>query len=200
MTDNRRIAAAIDLMVKQLRSENLSDPALLDQMVGYLPELRALWNRATDEELDVLFEEFPHFLHYASLMEKMSEALCAGVGAPTDVKHLPRLPQQFSQPVQQLLTEGAVLECTLLRGIDQAGGVSEGGGDTSELEARFQQWAAAVKGLLARVEGSDLDDQAQRLILRAFADIAGSIRRIHEAVIASKSSGPYGIGQTFGRA
>jgi hypothetical protein len=91
MTDNRQIAAAIELRVKQLRSENLSDSTLLDRMVGYMPELQALWKRATDEELEALFEEFPHFLHYASLMEKVSEALRTRVGVPTDVKHLPLL-------------------------------------------------------------------------------------------------------------
>jgi hypothetical protein len=199
MNDNRQIAAAIELKVKQLRSENLSDSALLDQMMGYMPELQALWKRATDKELEALFEEFPHFLHYASLMEKVSEAPRTGVGVPTDAKHLPRLPEQFRQPVQKLLTEGAALESTLLRGIDQVGGVSAVDGDTSELEARFNQWAAAVRGLVARVDGSDLDYQAQQLIRRAFADMVGSIRRIHEAAIASKYQGSHAA-PTFGRA
>jgi hypothetical protein len=52
--------------------------------------------------------------------------------------------------VQQLLTEGAAPESTLLGGIDQAGDVGGVDGDTSEVGARFHQWAAAVRGLVAR--------------------------------------------------
>lgn len=59
MTANRRIAAGIDQRVRQLAGQNLSDSALVDQMVAYMADLQALWNSTTDEELDALCEEYP---------------------------------------------------------------------------------------------------------------------------------------------
>lgn len=113
-------------------------------------------------------------------MQKLSEAARARVGVLMDVKHLPRLPEQFGQPVRQLLTEGAALECTWLQRIDRAGEVGGIDSETSEMESRFHQWTAAMRALITRVDGSALDDQTQRLIARAFADMAGRLRRIRD--------------------
>jgi len=116
----------------------------------------------------------------AFLMQKVSEALGARVSAAMEVKHLPRLPEQFSHPVRQLLTDGAALESTSLQRIDGAADVVGIDGETSDVEARFHRWTAAVRALITRVDGSELDDQTQRLITRAFADMAVRLRRIHE--------------------
>jgi hypothetical protein len=86
MTANRRIAAGIDQRVRQLAGQNWSDSALVDQMVAYMADLQALWNSTTDEELDVLCEEYPGFVRYATVMESLSEALRTGVGVPAHVK------------------------------------------------------------------------------------------------------------------
>lgn len=169
MMDNRQIVAAIELKVKQLRSQNLSDSALLEQMVECMLELEVFWKRTTDEDLEALFKEFPHFQYYASLMGKVSEALPAGGrhGVPTDVKYPTLPPERFDQPVQQLLIQGATLESLLIQGTI----------DTSEAEARYHQWVAAVKELLARVDRSDLDDHAKREIRQAFGYMGVGIRR-----------------------
>ena len=75
MKANRRIAAGIDQRVRQLAGQNLSDSALVDQMVAYMADLQALWNSTTNEELDTLCEEYPGFVRYATVMENLSEAL-----------------------------------------------------------------------------------------------------------------------------
>ncbi len=116
----------------------------------------------------------------AFLMQKVSEALGARVSAAMEVKHLPRLPEQFGQPVRRLLAEGASLESTGLQWIERAGDVGGIDGERSEVEARLHRWTAAVRALITRVDGSELDYQTQRLIIRAFVDMAGRLRRTHE--------------------
>jgi len=120
MKANRWIAAGIDQRVRQLAGQNLSDSALVDQMVAYMADLQVLWNSTTDEELDALCEEYPGFVRYATVMENLSEALRTGVGVPAHVKQMPRLPEHMKEPMQRLLTEGAALERRLQQWIDES--------------------------------------------------------------------------------
>ena len=73
MNENRQIAEAIDLRVRQLAVHRLSDAELIDQMLGYMPDLQRLWDSTTDDELFGFCEKYPGFLRYATVMEDLSQ-------------------------------------------------------------------------------------------------------------------------------
>ncbi len=195
--DNRRIAAAIDLRVRQLAGHHLSDSALVDQMVAYMADLQALWNSTTDEELDALCEEYPGFVRYATVMENLSEALRTGVGVPAHVRQQPRLPEHIKGPMQRLLTEGAALERRLQQRIDDSRGGLEVDHEMTDVEVLLRDWSPAVSRLVREVQGSGLAAQAQQPILRAFKDLAASIGQLHEAATSAQALARHHTVETF---
>ena len=54
-----KIAAAIDLRVRQLEAKGVGDAALLEQMVGHILDLQWLWSTVSDEKLAFLCRELP---------------------------------------------------------------------------------------------------------------------------------------------
>jgi hypothetical protein len=197
MTANRRIAAGIDQRVRQLAGQNLSDSALVDQMVAYMADLQALWNSTTDEELDALCEEYPGFVRYATVMESLSEALRTGVGVPAHVKQMPRLPEHIKEPMQRLLTEGAALERRLQQRIDESRRGRKVGDDTSDVEVSLRDWSAAVSRLVREVQGSELAPVTQQPILRAFRDLAASIRQLQKTATSAQTLARHHTVQSF---
>jgi hypothetical protein len=150
MSANRRIAAGIDQRVRQLAGQHLSDSALVDQMVAYMADLQALWNSTTDEELDVLCEEYPGFVRYATVMENLSKALRTGVGIPAQVKQLPPLPESMREPIQRLLTEGAAIERRLQQQIDDSRRGRSVADDIAAVEGLLREWGPRSAGSFAR--------------------------------------------------
>lgn len=187
MTINRQIAAGIDQRVRQLAGQNLSDSALVEQMVGYMAELQALWNSTTDEELDALCEKYPGFVRYATVMENLSEALRTGVGVPAHVRQQPRLPEHIKGPMQRLLTEGAALERRLQQRIDDSRGGLQMDDAVTDVDVLLREWSPAVSRFVREVQGSGLAAQAQEPILRAFKEMAASIGQLHEAASSAQA-------------
>lgn len=194
---NRQIAAGIDQRVRQLAGQNLSDSALVDQMVAYMADLQALWNSTTDEELDALCEEYPGFVRYATVMENLSEALRTGVGVPAHVKQMPRLPEHMKEPMQRLMTQGAALERRLQQRIDESRRGRNVGDDSSDEEISLRDWSAAVSRFTREVQGSKLPAEAQQPILRAFKDLASSIRQLHDAATSAQALARHHTVQSF---
>lgn len=187
MKNNQEIAAAIDLRVRQLSAQNVSDSALVDQMVAYMADLQALWNSTTDEELDALCEEYPGFVRYATVMENLSEALRTGVGVPAHVKQLPRLPEHIREPMQRLLTEGAAIERRLQQRIDESRRSRKVGDDVSDVDVSSREWGPAVSRFIREVQRSDLAPEEQQPILRALKDLAASIGRLHDSATSAQA-------------
>src|ERR1039458_2306539 len=113
--DNQQIAAEIDLRVRQLSVQNLSDSALIEQMFGYAASLQRLWTSTTDDELVALCRQYPGFVRYATLMENLSETMRTGVGVPAHIKDMAPLPEALRQAMIKLMSDGAELE----RGLQQ---------------------------------------------------------------------------------
>jgi hypothetical protein len=187
MSANRRIAAGIDQRVRQLAGQHLSDSALVDQMVAYMADLQALWNSTTDEELDVLCEEYPGFVRYATVMENLSKALRTGVGIPAQVKQLPPLPESMREPIQRLLTEGAAIERRLQQQIDDSRRGRSVADDIAAVEGLLREWGPAVSRFISEVQGSHLAPEQQQPILRAFKDLAARIGQLHDTVTSAQA-------------
>ena len=109
MEDFRRMAAKMDQHMQQLDAQGINDAhAVIDRMMGYVPDLHKIWLGTTDQQLMALSKEFPGFYRYAYVMEEASEAERNKASRPYDGM------QQFSgvnkQMAATLLTNAATLE------------------------------------------------------------------------------------------
>lgn len=75
MNEFRRLAATLDQHMQQLSVQGVNDEqAIIDRMMGYVPELHRIWVETTDDQLVALSREFPGFYRYARIMEEAAEA------------------------------------------------------------------------------------------------------------------------------
>ena len=59
VNEEHRLAAAIDLRVRQLEAQGMRGAALLEHMVGHILDLQRLWSTTSDETLAFLCREYP---------------------------------------------------------------------------------------------------------------------------------------------
>ena len=75
MNEFRRLAAKIDQHMQQLAAQGVSEAhAIINRMMGYVPDLHKIWVGTSDQQLMALSHEFPGFYRYALIMEEASEA------------------------------------------------------------------------------------------------------------------------------
>ncbi len=194
MKNNQQIAAAIDLRVRQLSMQNLSDPALIERMLGYMADLQQLWTSTTDEDLAALCRKYPGFVRYATLMENLSETMRTGVGVPAHIKELAPLPEEFKRALIKLMSDGAELE----RGLQQR--IEEGNPrrhNTKLPESRphesrnpddaYRRWSTEFASFVDAARVSALPTSAQRLMLQGVQDMGMRIERLHAIAASSEA-------------
>jgi len=54
MQEFRRMAAAMDLRIQQLTAEGVHGLAVIERMVGHLPDLHRIWVGTSDHQLATL--------------------------------------------------------------------------------------------------------------------------------------------------
>ena len=75
MNEFRRLAAKIDQHMQQLSALGVNDaPAIINRMMGYVPDPHKIWVGTSDDQLIALSNEFPGFYRYALIMEEAFEA------------------------------------------------------------------------------------------------------------------------------
>lgn len=95
--------------MQQLSAQGVNDAhAIINRMMGYVPDLHKLWVGTSDGQLIALSNEFPGFYRYALIMEEASEAEHNKASRPYD-EHGP-VSEQHKQLAAQLLTTAATLE------------------------------------------------------------------------------------------
>ena len=53
MNEFRRLAAKIDQHMQQLSAQGVNDPhAIINRMIGYVPDLHKIWVRTSDDQLE----------------------------------------------------------------------------------------------------------------------------------------------------
>ena len=186
MKDNQQIAAAIDLRVRQLSVQNLSDSALIEQMLGYMADLQQLWTSTTDEDLAALCRKYPGFVRYATLMENLSETMRTGVGVPAHIKELAPLPDAFKQALIKLMSDSAELERRLQQRIEEGSPrrqktkVSEAHPHESRsLDDVYRHWSAEFASFVAAARASAFPSSAQRVMLQGVQDMGMRIEQLH---------------------
>ncbi len=109
MNEFRRLAAKIDQHMQQLADQSISEShAIINRMMGYVPDLHKIWVGTTDQQLMALSREFPGFYRYALIMEEASEAERKKASRPYD--GMAEFSEQYKQRGAQLLTTAATLE------------------------------------------------------------------------------------------
>jgi hypothetical protein len=106
--DYRKLAAAMDVRIRQLTADGIHGAAVIDHMVSHLSDLQRIWVGTSDAELLRLTEEFPGFYEYASLMEEAAEAERQKPSRSYD--GLLELPNALKEMISALLSTAAVLE------------------------------------------------------------------------------------------
>jgi len=109
MNEFRRLAAKIDQHMQQLAAQGVSEAhAVINRMMGYVPDLHRIWVGTTDQQLMALSRELPGFYRYARIMEEASEAERNKASRPYD--GMAEFSEQHKQMGAQLLTTAATLE------------------------------------------------------------------------------------------
>lgn len=107
------LASRINSHVGTIREEGTENQReIFNEMMAYLPELHVLWNNTTDEELGLLFDRFPQFYHYCSIVEELSISEHAKESREYD--GLDRFSEQQQGIMKALLTNSAHIEKALL--------------------------------------------------------------------------------------
>ena len=99
----------MDQHMQQLSAQGVNDAdAIINRMMGYVPDLHKLWVGTSDDQLIALSNEFPGFYRYALIMEEASEAERTEASWPHN--GLAQFPEHHKQLAAPLLTTAATLE------------------------------------------------------------------------------------------
>lgn len=107
MNEFRRLAAKIDQHMQQLSAQGVDDAhAIIDRMMGNVPDLHKIWVGTSNVQLIALSNEFSGFYRYALIMEEASEAERNKASRPYD--DMAQFPEQHKQLAAQLLATAAI--------------------------------------------------------------------------------------------
>lgn len=173
--ENWETAAVIDERVRQLARQGVSDPVLVNRVLGYMPALHRLYASATDAELAALAAVYPGFVRYARLMEDMSEAMRTGVGVLPGVTGFPLAQEPLKGLLEGMLASGATLEQQLQNRKDEP----LADNDDPLLEPLYRRWTSALPEFLALVERYTPHPRAQSMIVQVLKEMADRIENLH---------------------
>ena len=176
MNEFRRMAAKIDQHMQQLSAQGVNDaPAIINRMMGYVPDLHKIWVGTSDAQLIALSNEFPGFYRYALTMEEASEAERNKASRPYD--GMAQFPEQHKQLAAQLLTTAATLE----RGYQ----AFRGSGDlqvfqpqVAEMNKMHRQWLADLESFKSALRAQGADPKGLQYMNEAFGRLAERIKKL----------------------
>jgi hypothetical protein len=174
MSAYRRLAAAIDLRMEQLAAEGVPVSAVIDRMVGHMPDLHRIWTSVTDDQLAMLCREYPGFHRYAALMEEAAEAERRKPARPYD--DLPELPEALKEQVLALLGTAARLERDYQAVLDAAGAPAPPSWVRPLIELRTR-WEADLSRFKAALQSAGVPQKSRDILLPGLERMA---RRIVE--------------------
>lgn len=118
--------------LQQLAVLGVTDAAeIFNRMMGYMPDLQAIYDEASDKQLMALSNEFPAFFRYARIVEDAFEAERKKVSRPYDdaaplsenLKHsgeaLMTMAATLERGYQTFLTNGQLQEPRVLQELDK---------------------------------------------------------------------------------
>jgi len=176
MNEFRQLAAKIDQHMQQLSAQGVSEPnAIINRMMGYVPDLHKIWVGTSDDQLIALSNEFPGFYRYALIMEEASEAERNKVSRPYD--GMPQFSDQYKQLGTQLLTTAATLEHSYqtLRG---SGNPQAYQSQINELDKLHRQWLSDLENFKNSLRAQDTEPRVLEYVNEAFGLLAKRIEKL----------------------
>ncbi|CAE6858158.1 hypothetical protein R75461_07834 [Paraburkholderia nemoris] len=162
--------------MQQLSALGVNDaPAILNRMMGYVPDLHKIWVGTSDNELIALSNEFPGFYRYALTMEEAFEVECNKASRPYD--GMAKLPEQYRQRGTQLLTTAATLErgYQAFRG---SGNLQVFQPQVDEMDKLHRQWLSDLEGFKNSLRALGAEPKALEYVNEAFGRLAERIRKL----------------------
>jgi hypothetical protein len=172
----RRLATKIDQHMQQLSAQGVNDAhAIINRMMGYVPDLHKIWVAASDDQLVALSNEFPGFYRYALVMEEAFEAERIKASRPYD--GIAQLPEQHKQLVTQLLTTAATLERGYLafRG---SGNLQVFQPQVNEMRQLHRQWLSDLERFKNSLRALGAEPKALEYVNEAFGRLAERIKKL----------------------
>ncbi|MEJ7805448.1 MAG: transposase [Telluria sp.] len=174
MNEFRRLAAKLDQHMQQLSAQGVNDaPAIVNRMMGYVPDLHKIWIETSDDQLVALSSEYSGFHRYAVIMERAAEAERNMVSRPYD--GMIQFPEQYKQLASQLLTTAATLE----RGYQAflgSGKLQVFQPQVNELNKLRQQWFSDLEEFKSSLQAQGADPKALEYVAEAFGRLAERIK------------------------
>ena len=143
MNEFRRLAAKMDQHMQKLSAQGVNEAhAIINRMMGYVPELHKIWVETSNDQLIALSNEFPGFYRYALIMEEASEAERNKASRAYD--GMAQFSEQHKQLAVQLLTTAATLErgYQAFRGSGHLQGFPS---QVNELGRLYRQWLSDLE-------------------------------------------------------
>ena len=176
MNELRLLAAKIDQGMQQLSALGISDAqTIVNRMVGYLPDLKMIWDSTSDQQLIALTDEYPGFYRYALIMEEAFEDERKKTSRPYD--NMPELPEEHKQLAAELLTTAATLErgYQAFRG---TGNLQVFQSQTDELRRRHRQWLSELDSFKKLLRAQGTEANVVEFFNEAFGHLAHRIDKL----------------------
>lgn len=181
MNEFRRLAAKMDQHMQQLVTQGVNDAhAIINRMMGYVPDLHKIWTGTSDDQLVALSNEFPEFYRYARLMEEASEAERNKASRPYD--GMAQFHEQHKHLAVQLLATAATLE----RGYQAflgSGKQQVFQPQVNEMGKLHRQWLADLESFKCSLRAQGVEPKALEYVNEAFGRLAERIK-----ILAGKTS------------
>lgn len=185
----RRLAAEMDQRVRQLtaRAPSISDRALTDQMLGFLPGLHQIWTTTSDDTLANLCNEFSGFYRYAKAMEEAFEAQRKYPEVNPIGAGVQELPDGVKPLVAQVMTQGAALERELQNLLDafqrhatlgvHADAAAFGAEVTKarDVAQLHQQWIAGLNRMTDEAHAAGVSQASRQLLAKILGEVSARI-------------------------
>ena len=176
MNEFRRLAAKIDQHMQQLSAQGVNNAhAIVNHMMGYVPDLHKIWVGTSDDQLIALSNEFPGFCRYALIMEEASEADRNKTSRPSD--GVTEFSEQHKQLAAQLLATAATLE----RGYQAFLGIGKlqvFQPQVSEMDKQHRQWLSDLETFKSSLRAQGAEPKALEYVNEAFGRLAERIKKL----------------------
>jgi hypothetical protein len=172
----RQLAAKIDLHMQQLAAQGVNDAhAIINRMMGYVPDLHKIWVGTSDDQLIALSNEFPGFYRYALIMEEASEAERNKASRSYD--GMAKFTEQHKQLAAQLLATAATLE----RGYQAflgSGKLQIYQPQVNEMDKLHQQWLSDLASFKSSLRAQGAEPKALEYVNEVFGHLAERIKKL----------------------
>lgn len=177
----RALAAVMDQRLRQLEAAGITGEALIERMLGHLPDLQQVWAGADDQQLAMLCQDYPGFYQYASLMEAAAEAQRAR--APRSYLDMPELDDTLKPLLAALLSAAATLEHAYQDRID----ASDTGGTANlldDINQLHRSWLIEREHFLAVLKASAVPMMVLDVVGAALAELGERIAELRTHALA----------------